>query len=424
MTSLLFSRRFGPIFSCMALAAFNDNYYKNALIVLITYVLSTQTQVAPGLLINIAAACFIVPFFLFSGIAGLMADKYAKHRLVRIYKMGELIFFVLAALALYVQHMWALLIVLFLLGTLASFFGPVKYAILPELVKKDELLSATGLVEGGTFVSILLGTLLGGLLIMQPDGVLVVGSSMIVVGVLGVIAAWCVPITEPAQPQLFPDWRIVTSIIRMLRDAFRTPKIATAILGVSWFWAIGATYLTQIPVFTKDVIGGNEQVVSLYLAVFSIGIALGSVATASIMKRSRKLHVPFIALSGVMLFGLDLCWVSYGLPAPSETLSGIDGYFSDFAHYRITFDLFMLAFCGGVFCVPLYTALQVDSSLSARARTIASNNVMNAVFIATASLLAAGFYALQLHVRDVLLIFALFNLPIIALLHARRAAHS
>lgn len=413
---LLFTRSFGPIFGCMALTAFNDNFYKNAFIILITYALAAELDLNAPTLISIASACFILPFFLFSSIGGQLADKLPKFRLVRILKSIEMLLFVLAGLAMVSHHVAFMLAMLFLLGTQSAFFGPVKYAILPDLLPRERILAATGWVEAGTYISILLGSLLGALLVMREHGVIVVTVIMLVAGVIGIVAAWRVPVTRAALPDIRLDPNLLRGIWGMIRDACRTPAILAAILGISWFWSIGATYLTQLPIYAKEVVGGNEEVVTLFMATFTIFIAVGSLTCAGIVRRHARLPIPAIALAGVMLCGLDLVWTAHHLPTPSEPLFGITGYFSQGAHFRIVVDLAIMAFCGGLFIVPLYTLLQTDSAESERARTIASNNVVNAVFIAAASLLAAALYHAALFVSDVLLVFALLNVPVICLM--------
>lgn len=399
----------------MALGAFNDNYYKNALVILITYVLADRIAMKAEVLISIAAALFIAPFFLFSGFAGMLADKYPKHQLIRILKVTEIIILCFACGALLSHHAGALLVFLFLLGTQAAFFGPAKYAILPELLMEKELLAGNGLVEAGTFICILLGTIFGGLLILMPHGTWIVGSSLIAVSMIGAIAGWRVPVTKAATPHLRIPKNPFSSLWAMLRTVSHHPGVFAPIIGISWFWAIGAIYLTQIPIFTKEVVGGNEQVVTWFLALFSIGIATGSILCQWIMKRFKPRHIASLSLGGVMLFGLDLAWVGYGM-APGETLVGLGDYLHGLEHYRVTVDLFLLAACGGIFTIPLYTRLQLAAGNAQRARAIASNNVVNALFIAGSSLLAAALYAIDWTVNDLLLLFAAANLPVIALL--------
>lgn len=422
MTSLklLLSRRFGAMFATMALGAFNDNFYKNALIIITTYSLAAKMGMEAATLLSFAGAAFILPFFLCSGIAGEVADRVAKHHMVRVLKVTELVIVLLAIVALMFQHTWSLFATLFLLGMQAAVFGPAKYSILPELLKKEELLQGNAMVEAGTFVSILLGTLVGGLMILRPNGVEVVSVVMISASLLGVWAAWRVPVTHIKSSDVKINYNIFVSTWRMVRHAFENHGLIFPILGISWFWAIGATYLTQIPVFTKEIIGGDEKVVTLFNGVFTVGIALGSFYCPLAIKwlGARAKNLSAIALSGVLLFGLDLCWVGYhATPPEPDALLGFIAYVTaSFSHLRLTLDLFLMAFCGGLFIVPLYTQMQVISAEHERARTIASNNVLNAFFIATASILAAILFSFGVNVLQVLFIFALLNIPVIGVL--------
>lgn len=416
--NLLFGRRFGAIFACITLSAFNDNFYKNALVILLTYQLASQMGIDPAMMISMAAAFFILPFFLFSGLAGELADAMPKHKLVRILKVTELALMCAAAVALYVEGIYVLLAILFLIGMQAAFFGPTKYAILPQLLLPEELLTGNGLVEGGTFLSILLGTLVGGALILQPYGIPVTMATLVVIGLLGVWAAWQVPETDSAHPEIKLQYNVFKSTWNMVRHAFHNPALVVPILGISWFWVIGSTYLTQLPVFTKEVIGGNEMVVTLFNGTFTIGVALGSFLCPYIVQFFEARRVSQLALTGVFLFGLDLCYVGYHFPPPeADALIGLVSFVtSSFTHVRITLDFLLMAFCGGVFIVPLYTQLQTGSAPVERARTIASNNVINALFIATASGASSVFFAQKVGVLQVLFIFSLLNIPVIYML--------
>lgn len=416
--SLVSSRRFGAMFAAITLSAFNDNFYKNALVILLTFVLAEQMGIETSVLISIASAFFILPFFLCSGLAGELADAMPKHKLVRILKITEALLMFLAAGALIIEQTWILLGLLFLIGVQAAFFGPTKYAILPQLLKREELLLGNGLVEGGTFLSILLGTLIGGLLILQYHGIYMVAAIIVALGLLGVWAAWRVPETPVVNTALRINYNIFQSTWRMVHHAFGNAKISMPILGISWFWAIGATYLVQLPVFTKNVLGGNEIVVTLFNGVFTIGTALGSFICPYIVEKMHARDVSPLALTGVLIFGLDLCWVgAHIVPPGADVLMGLIPYLTaSFDHIRIALDLFLMAFCGGIFIVPLYTQLQTQSEPQERARTIASNNVVNALFIATASVLASVLFAYEFSVLHVLLIFSLLNIPVILLL--------
>ena len=409
----------------MGLGALVDNLYKNALIIITTFTLAKQVGIEPATLLSVASACFILPFFLFSGFAGEMADHFPKHLMIRALKLTEFILIVLAGIALVTQHVWSLLLILFLVGVQAAFFGPAKYAILPELLKKDELLLGNAMIEGGTFLSILIGTLIGGLLILQPSGPHITAAALVFMSLIGLIAAWRVPETLVSKPELKINYNVFQSTWKMVRHAFENPGLIYPILGISWFWAIGATYLTQLPVFTKEIIGADEKVVTLFNGVFTVGIALGSFYCPLFIKllRSRARYLSAAALGGVFLFGLNVCFIGQSVvPPPPDELFGLIEYLTaSNSHLRLSFDLFMLAFCGGLFIVPLYTQLQTASDEHERARTIASNNVVNAMFIATASILAAVMFGLKFTVLQVLFVFALLNIPIIgALIYSAR----
>lgn len=421
MTSLklLFSRRFGTIFTAMALSAFNDNFYKNAIIILTTYSLAKAMGYNPSTLLNGAQAAVILPFFLFSGLAGDIADRIPKYQLVRALKGTECLLIALACIALMFQNFWALTGTLFLLSVQAAIFGPVKYSILPELLSRDELLRGNAIVEGGTFLSILLGTIIGGLLILQPNGPYVVAAWLLATSALGLWAAYRVPVTTVCKPELKIQFNIFRSTARMVCHAMSNPNLVYPILGISWFWAIGATYLIQLPSFTKEIIGADEKVATLFTAVFTVGIAFGSFYCPTIIRvmgKKARLLSP-MALTGVFAFGLDICFIGHHAPPPQDALVGITDYLTASPHHlRLAMDLFLLAFCGGVFIVPLYTQLQVASEEHERARTIASNNVMNALFIASASLLATFLFARHFIVLEVLFVFAMLNVPVIGAL--------
>ncbi len=431
---LLLSRRFGALFTCMALGAFNDNMYKNALIIITTYSLAEKIGIKTTTLLAVAQFVLIIPFFLCSGFAGELADRVPKHQLVRLLKIAEFVIVLLAIPALMFQHAWSLMLTLFLLGVQASVFGPVKYAILPELVRKDELLQSNAIIESGTFLSILTGTIIGGLMILHPHGIEYSSALMVAVALLGILAAWRVPITHVKAPDVKINYNIFFSTWRMVRHAFHNPGLIFPILGISWFWAIGATYLTQLPDFTRDIIGGDEKVVTLFNGVFTVGIALGSFYSPMVIKllRGRAKYLSAIALTGVFLFGLDVCFIGHHVAvkvAEDDALLGIVDYLTASpSHIRLAVDLFFLSFCGGMFIVPLYTQMQMISAEHERARAIASNNVMNALFIAIAALLALTFSSvMKFTVLQVMFVFALLNLPVIATLawsaHKRHTPH-
>lgn len=413
------------MFAAMALGAFNDNFYKNALIILVTYTLAKDMGINPATLISIASAMFILPFFIFSGLAGELADTMPKNKLVKILKVTELVLMVFAAIALVTKLSWLLLVVLFFIGMQAAFFSPAKYSILPELVKREHLLVANGITEAGTFICILTGTLLGGLMIMNQTGVELVAALLIIIGALGVSAANRVPETQVALPNHKLNYNVFKSTWGMVLHAFSDRKLMVAILGISWFWAIGSTFLGQLPVFTKEVLGGDEKVVTLFNGIFTVGIALGSFAAAWIIKKFGERNVSLWALVALCAFGLDVCWLGYHAPKPDPNeLIGLVTYLTSRAHHiRLAVDLLLMAAAGGVFIVPLYTQLQMQSAEHERARAIASNNVINALFVAVTSLVASVLFANHFTVLQVMLLFTLLNLPVIAVMVQARKKH-
>ena len=408
----------------MALGAFNDNFYKNTLIILTTYSLAAKMGYEASTLLSAAQFVFILPFFLCSGLAGEVADRVPKHHLIRILKFTEFVLVLAAAVALITQNSWTLVTVLFLLGIQAAVFGPVKYSILPELLTKDELLQGNAILESGTFLSILSGTVIGGLIILRPHhGPEVVALLMFIAAALGLWAAWRVPVTLVKASEIKINYNVFFSTWRMVRHAFENHGLIFPILGISWFWAIGATYLIQLPVFTKEIIGADEKVVTLFNGVFTVGIALGSFYCPFVIKwlGARAKHLSAIALTGVFVFGLDVCFIGHHVanlaPTDDDALLGIVAYLTASpSHIRLAIDLFLLAFSGGMFIVPLYTQLQTISAEHERARTIASNNVMNALFIALASGFTAALSALDVTVLNIMFVFALLNLPVIGTL--------
>ncbi len=412
-TPLLFTRRFGAMFLCQALSAFNDNFYKNALTILVIYELSGSLGIDAGLLISAAAAMFILPFFLCSAFAGQLADRYPKYQLVRLLKATEMGMFVFAAIALYTGSAWFMLSMLFLLGLQAAFFGPAKYAILPELLREDELLAGNGMVEAGTFLSILLGTLLGGLLILGDHGLHIVAWLMLLMGVLGMFAAYRVPVTTQDNKAVALDYNLLRSTWQMVLHARINQPIFHAILGISWFWALGATYLTQIPLFSKEIVGGNEEVVTFFTGLFSVGIAIGSLACHRLLHGKVSFRFAPYALAVMAFGGADVYWIAQSLPnhAVGEFI-GLAAFLDSPVHLHLAMALLLISIAGGIFIVPLYTSLQVFSVPEFRARTIASNNVMNALFIALASLVATILYGYGFKVDDVLMTASLLNIPL------------
>ncbi|CAA7618885.1 Acyl-CoA synthetase/AMP-acid ligase II [Candidatus Terasakiella magnetica] len=409
---LLRCRRFLPLFVAQFLGAANDNVFKNALAILIVYRLGEATGIAPQILVTAAAGLFILPFFLLSASAGQLSDRFEKSGLIKLVKAAEIAVAALGIWSLAGAHVGAMLAVLCLFGVQATFFGPLKYAILPESLKPTELVGGNALIEGGTFIAILLGTVAGGVLILTERGVEMVSVLLLVLAIGGFAASLALPKGRPGNPDIrltaniFTETWEVMGLIRARRDLF------LSVLGISWFWLMGATFLAQFPAFAKDVLGADQHVVTLMLTVFSVGVGLGSVLCGRLLDGEISArHVPFAAL-GMTLFSFDLYFASSGLRPDGLELAGLGLFLSHPGNWRILADLLLIAMCGGLYIVPLYTILQSRCDETARARTIAANNIINSLFmvisaVAGALMLGAGF-----SVPQVFLVQAAANLAV------------
>ena len=391
---LVGSRRFGPLFAAQFLSAFNDNALKNALVLMIAYRADTARQLSAEILVPLAGGLFILPFFPFSATAGQLADQHGKAQLVRLIKLAEILLMLVAAAAVIAGSTTWLLVLLCAMGVAATFLGPLKYAILPELLAPHELTLGNALVEGATFVAILLGTIAGVLIASRHGAALIAGLIVLVA-----LAAWAsslaIPPTAAAAPRERLRWNLFAAAFGVVREAAGEIVPFRAILGISWFWLAGAVYLSQFPSYVRFWLGGEEAIVTLFLTVFTIGIAAGSLSCSHILGgRISARTVPWGAL-GIALFSIDL-WLATPDAASGRPLAGLGMFLSVPAHWRILADLFGIAAAGGFFIVPLYVLLQAASPADHRARAIAANNIVNALAmvlaaVATMALLAAGF---------------------------------
>ncbi|MGH7047981.1 MAG: MFS transporter [Stellaceae bacterium] len=392
--ALLATRRFGPLFWAQFLSAFNDNAVKNALVLLITYRAAAGSQLSAQLLVPLAGGLFILPFFLCSATAGQFADQNDKAWLIRLIKSTEIVLMLVAAAGVIAGSTIVLLAVLTVMGIEAAFFGPLKYAILPDLLAPHELMLGNALVEGGTFIAILLGTI-AGVLIAGRHGAILVAVLIIVVA----LAAWgtslMIPPTPAAAPASRVGWNLLAATWRVIGEAAGETVPFRSMLGISWFWLAGAVYLSQFPSYVRFTLDGGEVVVTLFLTVFSIGIALGSLACSRLLGgRISARTVPWGAL-GIGLFSIDL-WLASPVPTTDgAALAGLAGFLAQPAHWRVLGDLLGISVCGGIFIVPLYVLLQAASRREHRARAIAANNVINAAAmvvaaLATIALIGAG----------------------------------
>src|SRR3984957_5887201 len=369
---LLKTRRLGPLVLAQSCGALNDNLVKNAMVVLAIF----QLGMGGAGLSALAGALFIAPYAMLSATAGKLADRFSKPRLIRLYKMLEVGLMVLAALAFLSGSVPALLAILVGLGVQAALFGPVKYGVLPELLAEDELIAGNGMIEATTFLCIVIGTVAGGGLVRLDGGPAVVGATGVVLALLGLFGAMRVPPAAAADPSLRVRWNLMAENRDLLRLAYGQHGIWLCILGLSWFWTVGATLLTEFPVIARDTLRGDGSVMTLLLSVFAIGVGTGSIFCAKLLHGEvSPRFVPFAAL-GISLF----CWDFARATEAADGLTDAAAVVASFQGWRIAIDLFLLAACGGIFSVPLYAIINDAAKPAERSRMVAANNVMNAAF--------------------------------------------
>ena len=410
---LLRERRFAPFFWTQFLGAGNDNVYKNALIIFVAFQASTMTTLDPNALVNLAGAVFIAPFVLLSATAGQLADKVEKSRLIRWIKLFEVAIMAIGLAGFVARDITLLFVALGLMGVHSTLFGPVKYAILPQHLKPEELIGGNGLVEMGTFVAILLGTIAGGVVVaVQPNGPALAGALAIGLAIAGYVVSRGIPVTPAVAPELAINWNPFTETARNLRFAQGNRVVWLSMLGISWFWFYGAVFLAQFAGFARDVLGGNEEVVTFLLALFSIGIGAGSLLCERLSGRRVELGlVPFGSI-GLSLFAIDLWLSSRGLSAHS--LAGLGRFAEQPGHWRVAADLVLIGLFGGFYIVPLYALIQERSEPSHRSRIIAANNILNALFMVVSAGMAIGLLQAGLTIPQLFLVTGLMNAAVAA----------
>jgi 1-acyl-sn-glycerol-3-phosphate acyltransferase len=406
-SGLLRARRFAPLFITQFLGALNDNVLKNAMVVLLTFQAASWTTIKPELLANLAAGIFILPFFLFSATAGQLADKYDKAALARLVKLLEVGIVLICGAGFWLHSLALLFAGLFLLGLHSTLFGPVKYAILPQHLKTEELVGGNALIEAGTFVAILLGTLLGGLLAGSGDGTTWITVVGLVIAVGGYLASRAIPVAVPPAPTLAISANPLTETWRNINFARENQTVFLSIMGISWFWLFGALFLAQFPAYTKNVLGGSETAVTLLLATFTFGIGAGSMLCERLSAKRVELGLVPLGSIGLTLFALDLAIASPAMPSPSPL--GAIGLLAYDQTWRVLLDLALLGVFGGFFIVPLYALVQQRSNPEHGARIIAANNIMNALFMVVGALSAAGLLAAGLSIPMLFAVAAVCN---------------
>jgi len=380
---LLKERRFLPFFLTQFFGAFNDNVFKNALVIMIAYKVADD-QV--DILTNLAFGLFILPFFLFSAFGGQVADKFEKSVLIRRVKMGEITIMLLASFGFYLNSIPLLIFVLFLMGSQSTLFGPVKYGYLPEKLNSHELMGGNGLIESSTFISILLGTILGGVLIAM-DSFIPISIAVVTFAVSGYLSSRNIPLCEAAEPTIKLDWNLWRATMKNLKILPEKKVVYLSVLGISWFWFFGSIFLAQMPNFSRTVLSGNEHVVTLLLTMFSVGIGMGSLLCEKLSGRRVEIGLVPIGAIGLAWFGFDLYWISSQWPVSELKNLEIMAVMSVPGAYRVCVDLAMIGVFGGLYIVPLYSLVQERSDNNIVSRVIAGNNIINAIFMVVAALL-------------------------------------
>jgi hypothetical protein len=405
---LLAERRFGPFFGVQFLGALNDNVFKQALVILLAYQTASFTTMSSDTLQNLAQALFILPFFLFSATAGQLADKYEKSNLITITVSLELAVMALGATGLFLKSLERLLTALFLGGVQSALFGPVKYAILPQQLKESELVGGNALVETGTSIAILVGMIVGGWMIAQPGwGLAGVAILTCAISAAGIALSRFIPRSPPPDPGLAINPNPVQETWRILRFAAANRTVLLSILGISWFWFYGAMLVTQFPNLVRNVLHGSEQVVTLLLVAFSVGIGAGSLLCERLSGHKVELGlVPFGSI-GLTVFGIDL-GLAAAAPAAQTTL-GLGEFLQQPASWRVLADLLLIGVFGGLYIVPLYALVQSRSEPTHRSRIIAANNVLNSLFIVIAAGVSIALLGAGLSIPQLVIVVALMN---------------
>ncbi|HKE94660.1 MAG TPA: MFS transporter [Povalibacter sp.] len=399
-------RRFLPFFGAQALGAFNDNVYKNVLIILAAYHTAAYTSLEPEVLTNLAGGLFILPFVLFSGMAGQLADRYDKALVLKSVKAFEVLIMAVAAVGFARQHIGLLLAALFMMGMHSTFFAPAKYGMLPEVLHETELVGGNALVQMGTFVAILIGTLFAGVLAAHGD-IAIICVSLLVIAVAGFVISLAIPRRAPAAPDSPIDWRPWTSAWDNIRAARESRAVFLSILGISWFWFYGALVLAQLPLFSRDVLGGSEGVVTLLLVVFSAGVGIGSLLCERLSGHKVEIGlVPFGSI-GLTLFAIDLYFATPAAVGPlaltAREFIGRPG------SIHVLVDLGLIGMFGGFYIVPLNALVQQRARREVVSRVIGANSILNAVFMVAAAVLGAVALQSGLTVPQLLLAAGVLN---------------
>ncbi|MDH6150832.1 MULTISPECIES: MFS transporter [Paraburkholderia] len=409
---LLGQRRFAPFFWTQFLGAMNDNVFKIGFTSLVTYQAARFSGVDPKTAAFLISAIFILPFVLFSATSGQIADKYDKALLTRLVKTFEIAVMLVGGAGFWLHGAPLLYLCTFLMGVHSTVFGPVKYSYLPQHLSQAELVGGNGMVEMGTFVAILIGTIVGGAGAgFAEHGAVVLACACIAIALIGRAVSGFVPATPAPQPGLRINWNPVSETWRNLKLAHENRTVFLGLLGISWLWFVGATFLASFFNFAKDVLSADPDVVTVLLATFSIGIGIGSLLCERLSKRRIEVGLVPLGSIGMSVFAIDLFFASHALP-PAGHLLSVGEFLARLAHWRVLADLFLLAMFGGFYSVPLYALIQSRSQPSHRARIIAANNILNSLFMIVSALMAVGLTAAGFSIPAIFLVTALLNVVV------------
>ena len=409
--SLMKSRRFLPLFCVQFLGAMEDNIFKNAMIIFLTFTIADRISMNSSILVAMAGGVFILPYFLISATAGQIADKYEKSYLIRRITFAEMVIMAFAVTGFISESVVILMTVLFLTGIQSAFFGPLKYGILPQHLTLNELTGGNGMIQMGTFLAILIGTIIGGALVaIEGYGTYVVSILAVCVAGLAWFASLYIPKAPASDDTLHVDWNIARQTYQILRYAYQDKNVFVAIVAISWFWFLGATYLSLVPTYTRDVLMGDELVATVLLTAFSVGIGAGSLLCERLSKGDIEPGLVPIGALGLTVFSLDLFIT--GVPGVHQggVAMGATEFLGSFVHWRILIALTGIGFFGGIYIVPLYAMVQHRSSPVHRARVIAANNILNSIFMVASALLVILLVKLALTIPQIYLLLGVLNL--------------
>ncbi|MDQ7994289.1 MAG: MFS transporter [Luteibacter sp.] len=408
--SLLATRRFAPFFWTQALGAFNDNAFRNAMVMLVAFQMSLP-DAEVSLYTNLAPALFILPYFLFSATAGQLAEKFEKTRIIRYVKLFEIAAMTIAAVGFFTHHVSLLLVVLFLMGIHSTVFGPIKYSILPQTLDRSELVGGNALVEMGTQLAMLIGMIVGNsLMLIAGYGTLAASLTTIAIAVTGYLVSRSVPPAPATAPDLKFNWNPLSETWRVLKITNADRAVFNAVLGISWFWFFGTVMIAQLPNYTRHILGGDGSVNTLVLTLFSLGTGVGSLMCERLSGKRVEIGLVPMGAFGLTVFAVDLFFARPGV-TPGASLDWL-AFLAVPGAWRAALDLTMIGAFAGFYVVPLFAFVQSRAPRDRLSRVIAGNNIVNALFICAASGFGIGLTALGLSVPTIFLVTGLINIAV------------